>query len=465
MTTETRSRREWRLTKTRLSLRDAAWRWDSRSGIYRPRVRFSSPNSCRFRSISGNMKSIIVIYCHKGYFHGVKFIQSTGLCSRSPVSSSPRRPALNRLRESSPDASSTPPAFHCLGRRSRSRAPTAGGRSSLTSTVASDSSISRRVRTGVTCELEGFATAVREHVILVVGQTVELPVTMELTGLTETVTVVAPSPIVDAKQTGTATNVTRDELANDPDLARPVLADALGPRRARRPRQRRRQRDGPAVELRLEGHPAAGRGVDARRRRDHRHDADGIVADLFQLRQLRRDPRLDRRPGDHAADRRRRPRLHRQARHQPVPRRRALVLRRTTRWRRRTCPPSSRPGASRRRRRTTTSRSPTTASRSADRSCATTRGSTAPTRAQDIQLARRAGSVVDRTQLEESEREGELAGDREGHGQLPVFRRVQDQGQPQPRHVRHHLRRADRDVPPGQRLHGQPAARAVQARG
>ncbi len=68
----------------------------------------------------------------------------------------------------------------------------------------------------VTCELPGFATIVREPVILVVGQTVELPVKMELSAITETVTVVAPSPMVDAKQTGTATNVTRDELANVP---------------------------------------------------------------------------------------------------------------------------------------------------------------------------------------------------------------------------------------------------------
>ena len=35
---------------------------------------------------------------------------------------------------------------------------------------------------------------------------------------------------------------------------------------------------------------------------------------------------------------------------------------------------------------------------------------------------------------EEPEREGELAGDQEGHGQLPLLRRVQDQGRPQPRH-------------------------------
>ena len=44
---------------------------------------------------------------------------------------------------------------------------------------------------------------------------------------------------------------------------------------------------------------------------------------------------------------------------------------------------------------------------------------------------------------EEPEREAELAGDEEGHGQLPLLRRLQDQGRPQPRHRRHPVRRAD----------------------
>ena len=59
----------------------------------------------------------------------------------------------------------------------------------------------------------------------------------------------------------------------DPDLARSVRADAHGAGRARRPRQHRRQRDRPAVELRVEGHAAAGCGLDDGRRRDHRHGA------------------------------------------------------------------------------------------------------------------------------------------------------------------------------------------------
>ena len=73
----------------------------------------------------------------------------------------------------------------------------------------------------LTSELQGFRTNVRENVIVVVGQTVDLPVTMALGALTETVTVTAPSPVIDAKQTGTATNVTADELVNIPSSRDP----------------------------------------------------------------------------------------------------------------------------------------------------------------------------------------------------------------------------------------------------
>ena len=68
----------------------------------------------------------------------------------------------------------------------------------------------------LTSTLEGFTTNVRERVIVGVGQTVELPVTLAIGALTETVNVTAPSPMVDAKQTGTATSVTIDELTSIP---------------------------------------------------------------------------------------------------------------------------------------------------------------------------------------------------------------------------------------------------------
>src|SRR4029077_9429329 len=68
----------------------------------------------------------------------------------------------------------------------------------------------------VTSALQGFTTNVREHVVVNVGQTVVLPVTLAIGPIEATVTVTAPSPIVDAAQTGTATNVTADELARIP---------------------------------------------------------------------------------------------------------------------------------------------------------------------------------------------------------------------------------------------------------
>jgi len=73
----------------------------------------------------------------------------------------------------------------------------------------------------LTSELQGFTTSVRERVIVDVGQAVDLPVRMEIGALTETVVVTAPSPIVDARQTGTATKFTADELSNIPSSRDP----------------------------------------------------------------------------------------------------------------------------------------------------------------------------------------------------------------------------------------------------
>ncbi len=68
----------------------------------------------------------------------------------------------------------------------------------------------------LTSTLRGFATSVRENVILDLGRNVDLTVTMQISAIQETVMVTAPSPMVDAKQTGTATNFTADELATIP---------------------------------------------------------------------------------------------------------------------------------------------------------------------------------------------------------------------------------------------------------
>jgi hypothetical protein len=68
----------------------------------------------------------------------------------------------------------------------------------------------------ITAALQGFATSLRRHVVVSVGQTVELPVMLTLSTFTETVNVTAASPMVDARQTGIATNVAIDELTNIP---------------------------------------------------------------------------------------------------------------------------------------------------------------------------------------------------------------------------------------------------------
>src|SRR5205085_3230864 len=64
--------------------------------------------------------------------------------------------------------------------------------------------------------LDGFATLVRDHVIVDLARSVNIPLTMQISGVKETVTVTAPTPMVDARQTGVATNFTSDELANVP---------------------------------------------------------------------------------------------------------------------------------------------------------------------------------------------------------------------------------------------------------
>src|SRR3954468_13974844 len=68
----------------------------------------------------------------------------------------------------------------------------------------------------LTSTLQGFATNVRDRVMVDVGQAVDLPVTLAIGALTETVEVTASSPMVDVRQTGTATTVALDELSNIP---------------------------------------------------------------------------------------------------------------------------------------------------------------------------------------------------------------------------------------------------------
>jgi hypothetical protein len=68
----------------------------------------------------------------------------------------------------------------------------------------------------VTVVLPGFSTLVREGIIVAVGKTVELPITLKIASVAETITVSGETPIVDTRATGTATNFTSDELTKIP---------------------------------------------------------------------------------------------------------------------------------------------------------------------------------------------------------------------------------------------------------
>jgi hypothetical protein len=67
----------------------------------------------------------------------------------------------------------------------------------------------------VTASLAGFRTVVRD-VIVAVGKNVEVPVTLTVAPVNETVTVTAAAPILDARATGAATTFSKDELTKIP---------------------------------------------------------------------------------------------------------------------------------------------------------------------------------------------------------------------------------------------------------
>src|SRR5262249_28267146 len=68
----------------------------------------------------------------------------------------------------------------------------------------------------ISATLQGFANVEQNNVIVSVGRNVDLPMTMKVAGVSETVNVTGESPIIDTKQTGTATNITSDELQKIP---------------------------------------------------------------------------------------------------------------------------------------------------------------------------------------------------------------------------------------------------------
>ncbi|HVZ19975.1 MAG TPA: TonB-dependent receptor [Vicinamibacterales bacterium] len=64
--------------------------------------------------------------------------------------------------------------------------------------------------------LQGFQTVVRDNLIVEVGKNVDVALTLKVAAVAETVNVVAATPLIDARQTGTATNITDDELRHVP---------------------------------------------------------------------------------------------------------------------------------------------------------------------------------------------------------------------------------------------------------
>jgi len=68
----------------------------------------------------------------------------------------------------------------------------------------------------LTVALQGFSTIVNEAIVVSVGKTVDLPLTMRVASVAETINVSGDAPIVDTKATGTAVNFTADELTKIP---------------------------------------------------------------------------------------------------------------------------------------------------------------------------------------------------------------------------------------------------------
>jgi hypothetical protein len=64
--------------------------------------------------------------------------------------------------------------------------------------------------------LPGFQTVVRDNLLVEVGKSVDLALVLKISPVAETVNVVAATPVVDRRQTGTATNITEGELTRIP---------------------------------------------------------------------------------------------------------------------------------------------------------------------------------------------------------------------------------------------------------
>jgi len=73
----------------------------------------------------------------------------------------------------------------------------------------------------VTTTLTGFSTVNRDNVVVATGSNVDIPVSMKVATVEETITVTAETPVIDTKRTGTATVFNQDELAKIPNSRDP----------------------------------------------------------------------------------------------------------------------------------------------------------------------------------------------------------------------------------------------------
>jgi len=76
----------------------------------------------------------------------------------------------------------------------------------------------------VRAELSGFAPRVIEPLVLALGQSAELSVTLSVAGTTEAVTVAGQSPLVDVRQTAVATSVSQEQIDTLPINGRSFIS-------------------------------------------------------------------------------------------------------------------------------------------------------------------------------------------------------------------------------------------------
>jgi hypothetical protein len=81
----------------------------------------------------------------------------------------------------------------------------------------------------IKAELAGFKTEIRQGIIVAVGVSVELNLTMAVGKIEEEVTVVAVSPVVDTKKTSVGVNVTQDQMQSLPTARDPWVVLQMAP--------------------------------------------------------------------------------------------------------------------------------------------------------------------------------------------------------------------------------------------